>query len=128
MLVTTIIAESFTRIIRSTAVQYHHPIVAVRFLQYNYGSWLGREQNFLRGEGAGSPDPPISLAAALGLVERIGVNFLQIVGGLMALSSPSPPLPSPSFPSPLLPSLPLPFPLLRSRAPKSSYSGSGGAL
>ena len=41
----------------------------------------------------------------------IGVNFLQIVGGLMALSFPpsfsSLPLPSPSFPSPPLPSLSL---------------------
>ena len=105
MLVTTIIAESFTRIIRSTAVQYHHPIVAVRFLQYNYGSWLGREQNFLQGEGGQAPlTPPISLAAALGLVERIGVNFLQIVGGahgpflplpFLLLPFPSPPLTSP---------------------------------
>ena len=62
----------------------------------------------------------------------IGVNFVQIVGGgLMALSFPSPPLPSPLFPplpslsSPSLSSLPLSSPpllspLLRSRAPKSS--------
>ena len=70
------------------------------------------------------------------MLTDIGVNFLQIVGGLMALSFPSPPLPSPPFPSPLLPfppspplsfppfpspllpshpSPPLPFPLLRSR-------------
>jgi len=43
----------------------------------------------------------------------IGVNFLQIVGGLMALSFPFPSLPSPPFLSPLLPSPPLsspPFP------------------
>ena len=37
----------------------------------------------------------------------IGVNFLQIVGGLMALSFPSPSLPSPSLSSLPLPSLPL---------------------
>jgi len=48
---------------------------------------------------------------------NIGVNFLEIVGGLMALPFPSPslsslPLPSPPLPFPLLPSLPLSSPPL----------------
>jgi len=63
----------------------------------------------------------------------IGVNFLQIVGGLMALSFPSPPLPFPPLSSPPLPPLPFPllpspplssppfpFPLLRSSPPPKS--------
>jgi len=44
----------------------------------------------------------------IGAIAGIGVNFLQIVGGLMALSFPFPFLSSPLLPSPLLPSSPLP--------------------
>ena len=52
------------------------------------------------------------------LLSGIGVNFLQIVGELMALSFPSPLLSSPPFPPPF------PFPLLRSRPPNPAR-GSG---
>ena len=57
----------------------------------------------------------------------IGVNFFQILGGVMALSPPLSSLSSPPFPD-SLPSPPLPSPSLRSRAPEIQLEGMGRAV